>query len=119
MFKAILWDNDGVLVDTEPLYRDATRQIFASAGIDLNDDDYRRFFLEQNNGAWHLLSAQGRADDEIARLRDDRNRLYSTMLRGRDHSISGVREVVQSLHGRYAMGIVTSSRREHFEIIHA
>ena len=119
MFKAILWDNDGVLVDTEHLYCEATRQVFASAGITLGDDDYRDMFLTGNMGAWHLLTAQGRSRSEIARMRDERNEIYSSLLRGRDHAIDGVRDVLQTLHGRYAMGVVTSSRRDHFEIIHA
>ena len=119
MFKAILWDNDGVLVDTEHLYCEATRQVFASAGITLGNDDYRDMFLTGNMGAWHLLTAQGRPRSEIERIRDERNEIYSSLLRGRDHAIDGVREVLQTLHGRYAMGVVTSSRRDHFEIIHA
>jgi HAD superfamily hydrolase (TIGR01509 family) len=119
MFKAILWDNDGVLVDTEHLYCEATRQVFASAGIALGDDDYRSMFLTGNMGAWHLLTVQGRPESEIARIREERNDIYSTLLRGRDHAIDGVKDVLQALHGRYAMGVVTSSRRDHFEIIHA
>ena len=118
MFKAILWDNDGILVDTEHLYCEATRQVFAGAGILLGDDDYRDMFLTGNMGAWHLLTAQGRSRSEIARMRDERNEIYSSLLRGRDHAIDGVREVLAALHGRYAMGVVTSSRRDHFEIIH-
>ena len=117
MFKAILWDNDGVLVDTEHLYCEATRQVFASAGIVIGDDDYRSMFLTGNMGAWQLLT--GRSESEIARIRDERNEIYSTLLRGRDHAIDGVKDVLQALHGRYAMGVVTSSRRDHFEIIHA
>jgi HAD superfamily hydrolase (TIGR01509 family) len=118
-FMAILWDNDGVLVDTEHLYCEATRQVFAGAGIALEDDDYRSMFLTGNMGAWHLLAAQGRPDAEIARLREERNEIYSALLRGRDHAVDGVKEVLQALHGRYAMGVVTSSRRDHFAIIHS
>jgi HAD superfamily hydrolase (TIGR01509 family) len=119
MFKAILWDNDGVLVDTEHLYRDATRQILATVGIDLSDDQYQDLFLTQNNGAWHLVAAQGRPEAEITRLRAERDALYSTLLRGRNHAIEGVADVLQKLHGRFAMGVVTSSQRSHFAIIHA
>ena len=86
MFKAILWDNDGVLVDTEHLYCEATRQVFAAAGITLGDDDYRSMFLTGNMGAWRLLIEQGRTDSDIARIRDERNEIYSTLLRGRDHA---------------------------------
>ena len=118
MFKAILWDNDGVLVDTEHLYCEATRQVFAGAGIVLGDDDYRDMFLTGNMGAWHRLTAQGRPPADIARIRDERNEIYSSLLHGCDHAIDGVHEVLESMHGRYAMGVVTSSRRDHFEIIH-
>ncbi len=119
MFKAILWDNDGVLVDTEHLYRDATRKILATVGIDLSDDQYGDLFLSQNNGAWHLAAARGHSDSAIIELRMKRDALYSTVLRERNHTIAGVEDVLQSLHGRFAMGVVTSSQRTHFEIIHA
>ena len=118
-FKAILWDNDGVLVDTEHLYRDATRQIMAAVGFNLSDEQYRDLFLSQNHGAWHLLAAQGHAEAALVRLRAERDDLYSELLRARNHTIEGVAEVLQALHGRYAMGVVTSSQRKHFEIIHA
>ena len=59
--KAILWDNDGVLVDTEFLYRDATREVLATIGIELTDEQYRELFLKQNNGAWHLAAERGTA----------------------------------------------------------
>lgn len=119
MFKAILWDNDGVLVDTERLYRDATRQVLAKTGINLSDDEYRDLFLKQNISIRQLVAAQRRSETEIVRLRDERNELYSALLRGHNHAVTGVEDVLQVLHGRYAMGVVTSSRREHFDIIHA
>ena len=118
-FKAILWDNDGVLVDTEHLYRDATREIMAKVGFNLSDDHYRQLFLSQNHGAWHMLAEKGHSEAAISRMRTERDDLYSDLLRERDHTIEGVEEVLQSLHGRYAMGVVTSSQRKHFEIIHA
>lgn len=119
MFKAILWDNDGVLVDTEYLYYEATRRVLGTVGIDLSDDDYRNLFLRHNAGAWHLAAAQGRCDDEVAHLREERNALYGTLLRGRNLTIAGVEPVLRTLHGRYTMGVVTSSHRDHFDIIHA
>ncbi len=118
-YKAILWDNDGVLVDTEHLYRDATRTIMARAGFELSDEHYRELFLSQNHGAWHLLAERGHTESAITQMRAQRDDLYSELLRERNHTISGVEEVLQNLHGRYAMGVVTSSQRRHFEIIHS
>ena len=116
--KAILWDNDGVLVDTEHLYFQATQLVLASAGVDLTEQQYIAHFLVNGRGAWHLLEERGVGEDEIARLRDERNDLYGRLLRQGPRAIPGVAETLRQLRGRYVMGVVTSSRKDHFDLIH-
>lgn len=41
--KAVLFDMDGVIVDTEPLHRKAYYQTFQSVGIDVSDELYSTF----------------------------------------------------------------------------
>lgn len=41
--KAVLFDMDGVIVDTEPLHRKAYFQMFEDFGIDVSDDLYNTF----------------------------------------------------------------------------
>ena len=118
MIKAIFWDNDGILVDTEHLYFQATRETMATAGIALSDEDYVEFFLRQGAGAWHLAEARGLSADAIVQLRDQRNALYSRLLRAEARPIAGVVDVLETLRGKYVMGIVTSSRKDHFDVIH-
>ena len=43
--QALLWDNDGVLVDTEGLYFQANREIFAQAGLEFSREVYIRHSL--------------------------------------------------------------------------
>ena len=69
MVKAILWDNDGVLVDTEHLYFAATQHVLASAGISLTQEQYIELFLMQGKGAWHLAEERGVPSVDIDRLR--------------------------------------------------
>lgn len=118
MIKAIFWDNDGVLVDTERLYFQATQETLESVGVSLDQAQYLEFFLRQGRGAWHLLEERGFAAAEIERLRRRRNDLYSEMLQRDACAIDGVAGALEVLHGRYVMGIVTSSRKDHFDIIH-
>jgi HAD superfamily hydrolase (TIGR01509 family) len=118
MIKAIFWDNDGVLVDTERLYFQATREVLGAAGCPLSHDDYVEFFLRQGRGAWHLLEERGVTAEAIARLRQQRNDRYSELLRAEARVIDGVTDALEALHGRYVMGIVTSSRKDHFDLIH-
>jgi len=118
MIRAILWDNDGVLVDTERLYYRATRQVLAAAGVDLTPELYRELFLVQGRGAWHLAAEKGMAPAEVAGLRQRRNEVYGELLRGEPLVIDGVRETLAVLRGRCLMGIVTSSRKDHLQLIH-
>ena len=43
MLKAVLFDMDGVIVDTEPLHRKAYFKMFRDVGIDVNEDLYASF----------------------------------------------------------------------------
>jgi HAD superfamily hydrolase (TIGR01509 family) len=116
--KAVFWDNDGVLVDTEHLYFRATQHVLASAGVELSEDEYIELFLVQGRGAWHLAEARGLLPSEIDRLRDTRNALYGDWLARAPLVAAGVASVLDALRGKYVMGVVTTCSREHFEIIH-
>ena len=45
--KAVFWDNDGILVDTEKYYFEATSQILKKAGFELTKELYIDLFLIQ------------------------------------------------------------------------
>ena len=51
MIDTLLWDHDGVLVDTEHLYYQATREVLATLGIALTPESYRTLFLVGGGGA--------------------------------------------------------------------
>jgi HAD superfamily hydrolase (TIGR01509 family) len=116
--KAILWDNDGVLVDTEGLYYEATRQVLIDFGVELTPAQYRRYCLHDNRGAWHLAQARGISRRDIDSARERRNDRYSELLQSNPLLIDGVRETLGSLHGHVTMGVATSSTRRHFDLIH-
>ncbi len=118
MINAILWDNDGVLVDTEHLYLQATREALAEVSIELTEADYIEYLLKDSRGAWHLAEAAGVSAARIDALKSWRNERYGDLLTSETRVIDGVHETLDALHGKFAMGIVTSSRRDHFDIIH-
>jgi HAD superfamily hydrolase (TIGR01509 family) len=119
MITSILWDNDGILVDTEHLYFQATREMLATVGVDLTEEAYRQLLLVEARGAWHLAEEKGVDADAIAVLKEARNERYGELLATEDIFVPGASEAVERLAPHFAMGIVTASRKDHFEIIHA
>jgi len=115
--RAILWDNDGVLVDTEVLYFRATRETLAGIGFELTEALFREYFLARSQGIWHLL--RGHDPGSIEALRARRDERFRSLLASEPLHIDGAPEVLEALSGRLRMGVVTSARRGNFQAIHA
>jgi len=118
MYTAIFWDNDGVLVDTEKFYYLANKKLLSRYQIELTESLFRDLYLKQSKGAWHLIPGVNLESSDISNLRNERNAMYIEMLQTENFKIPGVEQTLQSLKDRYTMAVVTSSLREHFEIIH-
>lgn len=114
MLSAIFWDNDGVLVDTEGLYFEATRAVLASVGVTLDEAVYIDLGLRQGRSVFDTVPDRS----AIESLRALRNARYSEMLQTGVAAIAGVEDTLARLHGSLVMGIVTSSNRDHFELMH-
>ena len=117
MVEAILWDNDGVLVDSERLFFEANRELLASLGAELTPEGFFEWYLLDNCGGWHLLGEPSEAQIELWRA--ERNQIYSRKLADAGNlAMPGIASVLNAVAPHYRMGIVTSSYREHFELIH-
>ena len=117
MIRAILWDNDGVLVDTEGLYFQAGHEVLATQGVELTHKDFAEQSLKKGLSVFDFLPDQNA--ELIEELRLKRNARYSALLAEGVQILDGVVETLEIFHGRVQMGIVTGSRRDHFDIVHA
>jgi len=114
--KYILFDNDGVLVETEPLYYEASKRALKEFfNVNLQFDDYMKIMTD-GKGVW--VAAPNASQKEIVIAREQRDVYYQEYLKKEDIAINDVHEVLNELSKNYKMGIVTTSRRVDFEIIH-
>ena len=117
MKRYILFDHDGVLVETENWYYMANKRALASLGIDLQRDAY---LVNMANGvsAWEAARVSGRSGSEIQLGRELRDRYYREYLMNEKIEIEGILETLAEQADTYRMGIVTTSKRTDFTLIH-
>src|SRR5262245_3088331 len=115
--RYLLWDTDGVLVDTGRWYFEATQTALSRLGVTLSRERYLDV-MATGSSSWDLAYARGTSDDEVRASRSERNALYRSFLRTRPIEIAGVGEVPAELAHRYRMAIVTTARRSDFDLIH-
>jgi HAD superfamily hydrolase (TIGR01509 family) len=115
--KYVLWDNDGVLVDTEEGYFLATQRVLADLGITLAIEPYMHL-RARGASAWELAEAAGIDRSVIEHHRSLRDQHYQAFIRSREVEIPGVHDVVSRLAGAHRMAVVTTSKRRDFELIH-
>ncbi len=117
MKQYILFDHDGVLVDTELWYFLASQRALAEIDILLEKDLYLQY-MAQGIACWELARNKGVDDTLITQQKALRNTYYREYLQTEHIEIDGVEDVLSELSQTYTMAIVTTSKREDFELIH-
>jgi HAD superfamily hydrolase (TIGR01509 family) len=115
--RYILWDNDGVLVDTEHWYFTATRQALSELDFTLEKETYLQRMV-RGESSWDLAIASGVEPEQAVLKRRQRDVYYQEYLQREDIGIPGIESVLATLAESYSMAIVTTARRTDFELIH-
>jgi HAD superfamily hydrolase (TIGR01509 family) len=115
--KYILFDHDGVLVDTEFWYYRAGERALADIGLTLDKDRYLRE-MSQGLGTWAQARAAGIDERTISRQRGVRDDYYQEYLRTEAIEIEGVVDTLAELSRHVRMAIVTTAKRVDFDLIH-
>ena len=117
MKKYVLFDHDGVLVDTEFWYYKAGERALADIGFTLDKDQYLRG-MSQALGTWEQARTAGIDEESISRQRVVRDIYYQEYLRTEAIEIEGVVDALAELSKYVRMAIVTTAKGVDFEIIH-
>ncbi|RXK13896.1 HAD family hydrolase [Halarcobacter mediterraneus] len=115
--KFILFDNDGVLVETENWYYEANVLALKEVGITLELDRYLEI-MARGGTAWELAFEQNIAQNIVDKQREKRDLIYQDFLLTKNIEIPNVQKILNDLAKNYKMAIITTSRRVDFDLIH-
>lgn len=116
----VIFDFDGVLVNSEPLHFRAFEEVAKSEKIDLTEREYYEDLIGfDDKGAWkHLFSSRGRELDPktFLRVMTRKTEVMRELIERRQYkALPGVEECVRGLWRNYPLAICSGALREEIE----
>lgn len=118
MVKAILWDNDGLLLDSEAVFFELTQTVFADFGFDLGEEHWGMEYLGKAKRTRQVALELGMDLETVNAAVERRDRQFLEVLQRPIPLRPKVRETLDSLAGRFKQGVVTGSPREKVDLMH-
>ncbi|MCW8954891.1 MAG: HAD family phosphatase, partial [Sulfurimonas sp.] len=104
-------------VETEKWYYEANKKSLLEIDVELSFDVYMEI-MARGGTAWEVAKKQGHKQHVIDEQRRRRDIYYREFISSQPIEIDGVVDVLEELSKEYSFGIVTTSRRVDFDLIH-
>jgi HAD superfamily hydrolase (TIGR01509 family) len=119
MIRAILFDSDGVLVDTERMFFEATREAFEWAGVPLAASQWARWYLADGKRSREVADLVGIAPPLVEPALARRDRLFWARVEQGVPVLPGVAEALAHLAADFRLAVVTGASRRHYQRVHS
>jgi beta-phosphoglucomutase len=115
---AVLWDMDGVLVDTARFHWQAWERLSQAEGFAMTHDDFRRTFGWRNEEILQDLLGSDISRRRASELGDRKEELYRDEVRGRVEPLPGAVGLLQGLReAGFRQAVASSAPRANIELI--
>ena len=115
--RAVIFDLDGVMVDSEGLHVEAWQVLFDREGIAVADEehDHGVGMVDADWIRW-LFGRRGQQADAVW-WSEAKREIYAGILKSNVRPFPGVQELVRRLHGEFRLAIASNSWREDIETV--
>jgi beta-phosphoglucomutase len=119
--RGIVFDFDGVLVDSEPLHLRALQAVIAPLGLSVGRAEYYERYLGYDDmGAFHAIAHDhgvAVTDNDVRALIAQKSAIYQSLLEAGDILYPGAATCVERLATEFSLGIASGALRQEIEAI--
>lgn len=116
--KAVLWDMDGVLVDTGPLHFETWKEALGTIGVDISEPAFRSTFGMNNHGVLSTILGRPVDDAFVEDIAGRKESAFRSGIRGRVTLLPGVRAALEGLRrAGFRLAVASSAPVENIDAL--
>ena len=111
MIKTVIFDMDGVIVDTEPIHHYAYNQHFKQLNIDVSPEMYATFTGNSTKNIFERLKVQFNLSDDVPTLVETKRNLFNEAFDSKEdlYLLDGVEDLIKDLYQNGMQLVLASS----------
>jgi HAD superfamily hydrolase (TIGR01509 family) len=120
MLKAVIFDMDGVIIDSEPIHYQMSMKYFSELGLHIADEEYNTFVGVGDKEIYSRLKEKYGLKQEVDELVDAYQQRYIEYLNTStdEKPISGVELLIRDIHRRgFRIALGSSATRRNIEAV--
>ena len=118
MLEAVIWDMDGVIVDSGPYHLQAWQEVFVKRGVNFTEEDFRRNFGKRNDTIIRNTMGEDISPGEADIIATEKEESYRRRVAQHVKAFPGVIALMKALTAQgMKMAIASSAPPENIDLI--
>jgi HAD superfamily hydrolase (TIGR01509 family) len=110
-FQAVIFDMDGVIVDSEPLHERAFREVFEEIGYGgTHGVDFSAYYGASDAIVWRDFIARHQPAQSFEELLARKEQKFAALLQHEEPIFAGLPELLENMAARYPLALASGSR---------